>query len=200
LPPVRVAVNIAPAQLRHPDFEAMFTQALRPWATRSWGLDIEITEGVLHEDSGTEIRKLKRLRESGVKIAIDDFGTGYSSLSRLAALPIDTLKIDRTFVSQSLTSQSGASLIKTIIALARSFNMTTVAEGVEKQGELDLLWHMQCDQSQGYLHSPAVTAAEFADLLQFGKGVLMQPAEHTNDDEDEAEAEAAMPAQRTGVQ
>jgi diguanylate cyclase (GGDEF)-like protein len=196
LPPVRVAVNIAPAQLRHPDFEAMFMQALRPWASRSWGLDIEITEGVLQEDSGTEIRKLKRLRESGVKIAIDDFGTGYSSLSRLAALPIDTLKIDRTFVSQSLTSQSGASLIKTIIALARSFNMTTVAEGVEKQGELDLLWHMQCDQSQGYLHSPAVTADEFANLLQFGKGVLMQPGEHSADDEDDA----VMPELQTSVQ
>jgi diguanylate cyclase (GGDEF)-like protein len=195
LPPVRVAVNIAPAQLRHPDFEAMFMQALRPWSSKSWGLDIEITEGVLHEDSGTEIRKLKRLRESGVKIAIDDFGTGYSSLSRLAALPIDTLKIDRTFVSQSLTSQSGASLIKTIIALARSFNMTTVAEGVEKQGELDLLWHMQCDQSQGYLHSPAVTADEFANLLQFGKGVLMQPAEHSDDDD-----EPVMPELRTSAQ
>jgi diguanylate cyclase (GGDEF)-like protein len=185
LPPVRVAVNIAPAQLRHPDFERTFMQAIRPWSSRTWGLDVEITEGVLQEDSGAEIRKLKHLRESGVKVAIDDFGTGYSSLSRLATLPIDTLKIDRSFVSQSLTSQSGSSLIKTIIALARSFNMTTVAEGVEKQDELDLLWHMGCDQSQGYLHSPAVTAAEFADLLQHGKGVLMQPAEHLEEGDEE---------------
>ncbi|MEO8315028.1 MAG: EAL domain-containing protein [Pseudomonadota bacterium] len=196
LPPVRVAVNIAPAQLRHPDFEAGFMQALRPWATKSWGLDIEITEGVLQEDSATEVRKLKHLRESGVKIAIDDFGTGYSSLSRLAALPIDTLKIDRCFVSQSLTSQSGSSLIKTIIALARSFNMTTVAEGVEKQEELDLLWHMGCDQSQGYLHSPAVTADEFAHLLQFGKGVLMQPAEQVDPHQEE---EAALSLLQAGA-
>jgi diguanylate cyclase (GGDEF)-like protein len=195
LPPVRVAVNIAPAQIRHPEFERIFMRAIRPWATRSWGLDIEITEGVLQE--GAEIRKLKHLRESGVRIAIDDFGTGYSSLSRLATLPIDTLKIDRSFVSQSLTSQSGSSLIKTIIALARSFNMTTVAEGVEKQEELDLLWHMGCDQSQGYLHSPAVTAAEFGELLQFGKGVLMQPAEPARPDEDEEEA---MPERQTSVQ
>ncbi len=103
LPPVRVAVNIAPAQLRHADFEQSFLQAARPWSSRLWGLDIEITEGVLQEDSVTEIRKLKRLRESGVRIAIDDFGTGYSSLSRLATLPVDTLKIDRCFVSQSAT-------------------------------------------------------------------------------------------------
>lgn len=193
LPPVRVAVNIAPAQLRHPDFERTFMQAIHPWSTRSWGLDIEITEGVLQEDSGSEIRKLKHLRESGVKVAIDDFGTGYSSLSRLAMLPIDTLKIDRSFVAQSLTSQSGSSLIKTIIALARSFNMTTVAEGVEKQEELDLLWHMGCDQSQGFLHSAAVTATEFGDLLKHGKGVLMQPAEQIEVDEEDP-----IPGRRTG--
>jgi diguanylate cyclase (GGDEF)-like protein len=184
LPPVRVAVNIAPAQLRHPDFELAFMRAIRPWSSRNWGLDIEITEGVLQDDSGAEIRKLKRLRDCGVRIAIDDFGTGYSSLSRLAALPIDTLKIDRSFVSQALGSPSGTSLIRTIIALARSFNMTTVAEGVEKQEELDMLWHMGCDQSQGFLHSPAVTADEFAGMLQFGKGVLIQPADPDQSDEE----------------
>ncbi len=183
LPPVRIAVNIAPAQLRHADFEQAFLQAARPWSSRLWGLDIEITEGVLQEDSVTEIRKLKRLRESGIRIAIDDFGTGYSSLSRLATLPVDTLKIDRCFVSQSATP-SGASIIKTVIALARAFNMTTVAEGVEKQEELDFLWHMGCDQSQGFLHSRAVTAAEFAQLLQFGKGLLMQAAEQVEEDEE----------------
>jgi diguanylate cyclase (GGDEF)-like protein len=177
LPPVRVAVNIAPAQLRHPDFVRKFVEATRPWSTQAWGLDIEITEGVLQEDSLAEVRKLKLLRDSGARIAIDDFGTGYSSLSRLAALPIDTLKIDRTFVSRSLGSASGTSLVKTIIALARAFSMTTVAEGVEKQEELDLLRHMGCEQSQGFLHSAAVTADEFALLLQHGKGRLILPAE-----------------------
>ena len=177
LPPVRVAVNIAPAQLRHPDFEQSFLKAVRPWATSSWGLDIEITEGVLNEDSAAEIIKLQNLRDAGVKIAIDDFGTGYSSLSRLATLPIDTLKIDRRFVEQSLSSSSGSSLVKTIIALARAFDMTTVAEGVEKHEQLDFLWHMGCDQSQGFLHSPAVTAGEFALMLKHGKGLLIQPAD-----------------------
>ncbi|MEO6368935.1 MAG: GGDEF domain-containing phosphodiesterase, partial [Steroidobacteraceae bacterium] len=177
LPPVRVAVNIAPAQLRHPDFERSFLRAVRPWAGSSWGLDIEITEGVLNEDSATEIVKLQNLRDAGVKIAIDDFGTGYSSLSRLATLPIDTLKIDRRFVEQALVSHAGSSLVKTIIALARAFDMTTVAEGVEKHEQLDFLWHMGCDQSQGFLHSPAVTAAEFERMLKHGKGLLIQPAD-----------------------
>jgi EAL domain-containing protein (putative c-di-GMP-specific phosphodiesterase class I) len=191
LPPVRVAVNIATAQLRHPDFEPSFLRAVRPWSSKLWGLDIEITEGALQEDCVTEIKKLKRLRECGIKIAIDDFGTGYSSLSRLAALPIDTLKIDRCFVGQSLGSQSGSSVVKTIIALARAFNMNTVAEGVEKQEELDFLWHMGCDQSQGYLHSRAVTAAEFGELLQHGKGLLIQPAEHIDPAADGDEASVA---------
>jgi diguanylate cyclase (GGDEF)-like protein len=178
LPPVRVAVNIAPAQLRHPDFERAFRQAVTPWSTNAWGLDIEITEGVLQEDSLADIRKLKNLRECGVKVAIDDFGTGYSSLSRLATLPIDTLKIDRSFVGQAVGSSFGGSLVKTIIALARAFNLTTVAEGVETPEELNFLLQLGCDQSQGFLHSKAVTADEFAVLLQHGKGVLIQAAEH----------------------
>jgi len=174
-PPVRIAVNIAPAQLRHPDFELHFQRVVRPLAGTGWGLDIEITEGILQDDSPEEIRKLKRLRESGIRIAIDDFGTGYSSLSRLATLPIDTLKIDRSFVRQSLGSGPGSSLVKTIIALARAFNMTTVAEGVEKQTELDLLWQLGCDQSQGFLHSAALPADAFAAMLIRGNGVLPHP-------------------------
>ncbi len=177
LPPVRVAVNIAPAQLRHTDFEHNFLEAVRPWSTAEWGLDIEITEGALQEDSLAEVRKLRRLHESGVRIAIDDFGTGYSSLRRLSALPIDTLKIDRCFVSKALASESGGSLVETIIALARAFSLTTVAEGVEHQQELDFLSRAGCSQSQGFLHSRAVPADEFASMLQHGKGEFIQPAE-----------------------
>jgi diguanylate cyclase (GGDEF)-like protein len=177
LPPVRVAVNIAPAQLRHADFERYFLEAVTPWSTAEWGLDIEITEGALQEDSLAEVRKLRRLHESGVRIAIDDFGTGYSSLRRLSALPIDTLKIDRCFVSKALASESGGTLVQTIIALARAFNLTTVAEGVERQQELDFLARAGCGQSQGFLHSQAVPADEFALMLRHGKGAFIRPAE-----------------------
>jgi EAL domain-containing protein (putative c-di-GMP-specific phosphodiesterase class I) len=176
LPPVRVAVNIAPAQLRHPEFERQFREAAGEWPGLAGGIDIEITEGVLQEDSEAEVRKLHNLRQSGVKIAIDDFGTGYSSLSRIASLPIDTLKIDKRFVHHALGSFSGASLVKTIIALARTFNMTTVAEGVEKADELEFLRQSGCDQSQGFLHSQAVPAADFAVLLRQGRGSLVRPA------------------------
>lgn len=168
LPPVRVAVNIAPAQLRYPEFAKEFLQLVEPWATPAFGLDIEITEGVLHEDSASEVDMLKQLHEKGVRIAIDDFGTGYSSLSRLALLPIDTLKIDRHFIGQLVGAGPGGSVVRTIIALAGTFGMTTVAEGVETAAQLQMLAQLGCHQSQGYLHSAAVPAAEFARMLASG--------------------------------
>jgi len=179
LPPVRIAVNIAPMQLRLSSFVADFLRATRGWSTEVCGLDIEITEGALDEDSAPEIRKLRLLRSAGVKIAIDDFGTGYSSLSRLSSLPIDTLKIDRSFVT-TLPQDPGRVLVKTIISLARAFDMTTVAEGVERQEQLDFLWHAGCDHSQGFLHSKPVAADALVSLLERGpvplsSGVLPQP-------------------------
>ena len=176
LAPVRIAVNISPVQLRQPEFEANFLAAVAGWSTPDWGLDIEITEGLLQEDSPQEVATLRRLREAGVRIAIDDFGTGYSSLSRLASLPIDTLKIDRSFVARSLHSSSGSSLVRTIIALARALEMRTVAEGVERPEELALLLQLGCDKSQGFLHSPALPAPQFAKLLQHGQGDFVRPA------------------------
>ncbi len=175
LPPVRMAVNIAPAQLREHEFEARFLNEVRPWADRYWGLDVEITEGVLQEDCGAEIKKLQRLRSAGIRIAVDDFGTGYSSLSRLSELPVDTLKIDRRFINQLIDNPTGTSVVKTVVTLAHAFKMTSVAEGVEKQEQLDILWQMGCDQSQGYLHSVPLAAGDFASVLQDGKGTLLQP-------------------------
>ncbi len=177
LPPLRVAVNIAPAQLRHYEFEGHFAQAVRSWSANGWGLDVEITEGVLQEDCGGEIKILERLRALGIRVAIDDFGTGYSSLSRLSELPVDTLKIDRRFISQIVDNPVGASVVRTVVELARAFGMTSVAEGVERQEELDMLWQMGCDQSQGFLHCQPLPVDEFAQVLQHGRGVLMQPPE-----------------------
>jgi diguanylate cyclase (GGDEF)-like protein len=177
LPPTRVAVNISPLQLQLPDFVQNFIEVQKPWTTPRWGLDIEITEGALLADAEPEIRKLQLLRNTGVRVAIDDFGTGYSSLTRLSSLPIDTLKIDRSFISQVVKSAAGDTLVKTIVGLARAFKMLTVAEGVETQEQLDFLWQVNCDQSQGFLHSRAVTAPEFATMLLQGKGGLVLPAE-----------------------
>jgi len=172
---VRIAVNIAPAQIRQPDFVEAFLRAQAGWSTPFAGLDIEITEGILQEELASELTKLKSLRNAGVRIAIDDFGTGYSSLSRLAALPIDTLKIDRTFIEDVPKSYTNRMLVKTIIALAGTFRLTTVAEGVETQDQLNFLWHVGCDQSQGYLHSQALPSDEFMTLLEQGRGQLVRP-------------------------
>ena len=177
LPPVRVAVNVSPAQLRLPDFAPNFLKVLKGWSTDAAGLDVEITEGALHEDSGAEVKKLKLLRMAGVRIAIDDFGTGYSSLSRLSSLPIDTLKIDRSFIRQVPEETAGKILVKTIIALARGFNLTTIAEGVETQEQLDFIWQVGCNQSQGYLHSKPVPSSELAELLKNGRGRMVLPVE-----------------------
>lgn len=178
LPPVRVAVNISPMHLRLPDFAPNFLKVIRGWSSSACGLDIEITEGALHEDGNSEVKKLQLLRVAGVKIAIDDFGTGYSSLSRLSSLPIDTLKIDRSFVAPLPNDASARVLVKTIISLARAFQLTTVAEGVERQEQLEYLWEAGCQMSQGYLHSKPVPAVELAMLLEKGNGPSMLPAEH----------------------
>jgi len=174
---LRVAVNIAPAQLRQTDFVGTFLKGLAGWSTPFAGLDVEITEGILQEELASELTKLRLLRNAGVRIAIDDFGTGYSSLSRLAKLPIDTLKIDRTFVCQVPADHAGRMLVKTIITLAHALRLTTVAEGVEAQEQLDFLWQAGCDQSQGYLHSHPLPSGEFLTLLEHGRGNLVRPPE-----------------------
>lgn len=116
-----------------------------------------------------EIRTLRLLRSAGVTVAIDDFGTGYSSLSRLSSLPVDVLKIDRSFVQPLPEDAAARTLVKTVVTLARAFNLKTVAEGVETQEQLDCLWHVGCDQSQGYFHSKPVAAEALAELLAQNK-------------------------------
>jgi diguanylate cyclase (GGDEF)-like protein len=190
LPPVRIAVNIAPVQLRLPDFAPSFLKAVSGWSSAAAGLDIEITEGALNEDSEAEVKKLRMLRSVGIRIAIDDFGTGYSSLSRLSSLPIDTLKIDRSFVRPLAEDPSARILVKTVISLARAFNLDTVAEGVETQEQLDLLWQLGCQQSQGYLHSKPVPASELVALLERGKGaqgVLLSGAARVTEEPEASE-------------
>jgi EAL domain-containing protein (putative c-di-GMP-specific phosphodiesterase class I) len=175
LPMIRIAVNISPQELRRADFVARFLQLTETWASASCGLDIEITEGALFEDCSDEVQKLKLLRAAGVRVAIDDFGTGYSSLSRLSELPIDTLKIDRSFVTRLPHDQSGETLVSTIITLAHAFGMSVVAEGVETPEQLAMLCKLGCDELQGYLLSKPLSCERFTELLTQGKGRLLSP-------------------------
>ncbi len=165
LRPVRVAVNCSPLQLRRSGFVQQVLDALDGWDFDGWGIDVEITESLLIDPDSPEVQKLRTLRDAGVRVAIDDFGTGYSSLSRLAALPIETLKIDRSFIMGLPGDRAAARLVPTIISLARAFDLITVAEGVETSEQLEFLTRAGCDQSQGYLHARPLPATDMAALL-----------------------------------
>jgi PAS domain S-box-containing protein/diguanylate cyclase (GGDEF)-like protein len=174
LTPGRIAVNISPVQLKRRTFADHLLDLVGEWRGENVGIDIEITEGVLIDDVSSAVSQLRLLRRSGIRVAIDDFGTGYSSLSRLAELPVDMLKIDRSFVSVLTGSGTGRTVAQTIIALGRAFNMTTIAEGVETPEQLEMLANLGCDQSQGYLHSRPLPVADLEPLLKSGMGTQRQ--------------------------
>jgi diguanylate cyclase (GGDEF)-like protein len=170
---LRIAVNVSPVQLRDPEFAERYFRATG-WAPgERIGVDIEITEGALLEDSAQLTGNLQALRSKGAYVSIDDFGTGYSSLSRLAKLPVDALKIDRSFVSGLETDESSPALVSTIISLAHALKLGTVAEGVETPEQLEILRQLGCDQSQGYLHSKPVPSDKLEEL--FGLAAFQSP-------------------------
>jgi EAL domain-containing protein (putative c-di-GMP-specific phosphodiesterase class I) len=129
-------------------------------------IEIELTESMIMSDIEGNVRKLNEVREAGIKIAIDDFGTGYSSLSYLAQLPLDTLKVDRSFVSAMTDSPVHMAIVTTIISLARSLNLRVVAEGVETEEQANLLRLLNCDEAQGYLYSKPLPPQEIAKVLR----------------------------------
>jgi diguanylate cyclase (GGDEF)-like protein len=163
---VRMAVNVSTMELSQLGFPARLLHLVGTINGSGVDLDIEITEGELLEDSASTIDTLQQLRAAGVRVAIDDFGTGFSSLSRLADLPIDILKIDRSFVRRLTPERASHAIVSTIIALARSYGLETIAEGVETVGQLEILAALGCEQSQGYLHSPAVPTETIEALLR----------------------------------
>jgi diguanylate cyclase (GGDEF)-like protein len=171
--PIRIAVNVSPPELRRRNFAREILSGIGDLTGDSeWGVDIEITEGALFGDSSSCVHSLRLLRAAGVRVAIDDFGTGFSSLGRLSELPVDTLKIDRMFTSRLPSDRKSCTLVTTIIGLAHAFDMTTVAEGVETQAQLDYLIREGCDESQGYLHSRPLPREELERLLGFSGRAL----------------------------
>jgi diguanylate cyclase (GGDEF)-like protein/PAS domain S-box-containing protein len=158
---VRIAVNVSPLQLRHRGFIADIKEAIGIDALAVAGLELEITESLIMEDIKHSIASLQAIRAMGVTIAIDDFGTGFSSLSYLAKLPVDTLKIDRSFVTDMTAGPEGLALVSTIINLAHSLKLKVVAEGVETEEQSRLLRLLDCDEMQGYLFSRPVPGEVF---------------------------------------
>jgi diguanylate cyclase (GGDEF)-like protein/PAS domain S-box-containing protein len=165
LKPPRIAVNVSAVQLRRRDFVDYMKNALAEVEGSSGRLDIEITESMLMEDIDGSIVKLKAVQAIGLQVALDDFGTGYSSLSYLARLPIDSLKIDRSFIMQMPKSPEQMAIVSTVISLARALNLKVVAEGVETEEQSNLLRLLRCDEVQGYLFGKPMPPEEIMKLL-----------------------------------
>ena len=165
LGPLRIAVNVSALQIRRREFVEDVLNSVGSWKG-DFGIDIEITESSILQDLEDTRRKLQRLRSAGIRIAIDDFGTGYSSLGLLSRLPIDILKIDRTFISGLPGDRASVSLTSSIIQIASGLGLVTVAEGVETAAQLATLRTFNCTQSQGWLHCKPVPIAELMLLLR----------------------------------
>lgn len=159
--PPRIAVNITSLQLGQSNFVDMIKELISDSESTTVGLDMEVTESMIMNDTESNILKLKAIREMGVRIAIDDFGTGYSSLSYLAKLPIDALKIDRAFIINLATNTDDFTIVSAIISLAHSLKLKVIAEGVETEEQSKFLKQLNCDQIQGYIFSRPLPAKEF---------------------------------------
>jgi diguanylate cyclase (GGDEF)-like protein len=156
--PRLLAVNLSRAQLAHPGFTARVAQILQATAMDPRQLQLEVTESLAAQDNQVQSR-LHELKALGIKLALDDFGTGYSSLASLHLLPVDTVKIDRSFVSQSDTSAHHRVLIEATVKVARSLGMDTVAEGIETAAQARVVNELQVDKGQGYLFSRPLESA-----------------------------------------
>jgi EAL domain-containing protein (putative c-di-GMP-specific phosphodiesterase class I) len=158
--PPPVAVNISPVQLKHKDFVKAVMDAARKTHKANGVLDLEITESVIIEDLDETIHKLQTLRGAGVNVSVDDFGTGYSSLAYVARLPIQGLKIDRSFVMKMMDSEESLTIVRSIISLAHALKLDVIAEGVETEDQAVALEKLSCDQLQGYLFSRPIPPAD----------------------------------------
>ena len=172
LPGLTVSVNVSPAQLHDDEFAASVRDALQASGLEPFRLELEITESVFIDDVDGALQRLHSLRALGVRVALDDFGTGYSSLAYLRRFPFDTLKIDRAFVNELMSSIDTRAIVHMISQLALTLNMRTVAEGVESASQLSAVASVGCDEIQGWLVSPACPIDEF---LVFWKDWMHRP-------------------------
>lgn len=163
--PIKISVNLSGIQLSHPDLLLKIDEILGKYSSICDSLKLEVTESVLMENAGRATAILEELKAKQIQISIDDFGTGYSSLSYLQCLPIDTLKIDRSFVSNMETQPKNAPLVKSIVALAHSLDMDLIAEGVETPKQMAILRSLGCEYGQGYLFSRPLNPEAAEHLL-----------------------------------
>ena len=165
LPPLPIAINVSAVELRARDFVPEVRAILGAEGLEARYLELELTETFLMQDSTSTSVVLMALKGMGVRLALDDFGTGYSSLSYLRRFPIDTVKIDRSFVRDLTTDADDASIVTAVISMGKRLHMQVVAEGVETPEQLEFLREQSCPEGQGYHFSRPMAAKEFAVLL-----------------------------------
>jgi EAL domain-containing protein (putative c-di-GMP-specific phosphodiesterase class I) len=162
----RMAVNVSAKQISEPGFLETVARLLRETGTPAAAIDLELTEGTLIDFSPEMRERMDALRDLGLGISIDDFGTGYSSLKYLSAIPVNKIKIDRSFVRLMMNGESDASIIKAVILLGQTLNLEIVAEGIETPEQQRFLIAQGCRLGQGYLFSKPVPAEAFGALLE----------------------------------
>jgi len=166
LPGVCIAVNLSPQQLDDDHLIDDIRTALEDSGMAPNLLELEITEGMVMHNPAHTIGVLAKIKNLGVRLAIDDFGTGYSSLAQIKRFPIDTIKVDRSFVHSVVQDADGKAIIRAMIALSKTLSLTIVAEGVESEDQMNFLKEHACDEMQGYYFSKPIVPEEFADLLR----------------------------------
>lgn len=175
LEPMRLSVNFSARQFQQATFVANVAQTLKETGLDPCWLELELTESSIMKDQEEAVEKLHELRRMGIRIAIDDFGTGYSSLSYLRSFPIDTLKIDKSFVQDICSDPQDAAIVQAIVTVGHALDLTVIAEGVETPEQLEFLNQLRCDALQGFLFSKSLSTEDFEALLLEQRRLRFRP-------------------------
>ncbi|MCB1923120.1 MAG: bifunctional diguanylate cyclase/phosphodiesterase, partial [Gammaproteobacteria bacterium] len=189
--PESLAINISHQQFHQVDFVDRVARILESTGADAARLQFDITETVLIKDTDESVSRINALKQLGIRFAIDDFGTGYSSLADLRQLPIDAIKIDRTFVRDIATDPNDAAIVKAILSMAEHIGVTVIAEGVETREQLSFLRDAGCRYYQGYLGRPPLDADTFRDDLRFSADLYRRKPD---DDAADSDGEIRSPA------
>jgi diguanylate cyclase (GGDEF)-like protein/PAS domain S-box-containing protein len=172
---LRVSVNLSARELTHPDVVTTVLSCVRESGIDPRSLAIEVTESTAMADGDTGFRALRDLSAEGIRVAIDDFGTGYSSMEQLRRMPVDIVKVDRSFVAGMASDSTDREIVAAVVGMARALNLSVVAEGIETREQAEALRELGCDIGQGFLFAKAVPAPEFEDLAQSARYMTHSP-------------------------
>jgi EAL domain-containing protein (putative c-di-GMP-specific phosphodiesterase class I) len=176
----KISVNISGKQFQRPDAEEQILRTLAQTGLPAANLELEITETVMLKSLTEAGRKANKLRRAGIRLALDDFGTGYSSMASLIELPVDTIKIDRTFIHRMSTMEQVKATVAAIIALAKAYGMEVVAEGIESETDVSTLQGYGCNFGQGFYFAKPLSAEQMTELLSRGPRAFARELEDTH--------------------